>query len=218
MRVLQLIPAAIILFSAGPAVAQAWIEYASQRDFFSVNFPGEPAIRAFDYASEYAAIFPAREYSYTDGPNRYSVTVVDYTEAEAIHTARARDCPPDAHTACSGSASSGVGSWIVDTRGAISYAAWQFFQRDAELTFFSWNFLDLVDGRHLQLTNPDQSRTFAAIYMHEDRLYIVEATVPSGMPAPGLFQQSLRFLDDAGNSIRYESVYINGFPAPGRSR
>ena len=41
------------------------------------------------------------------------------------------------------------------------------------------------------------------MYLHEDRLYIVEATVPKGTPPPGMFQQGLRFIDDRGRRIRY---------------
>jgi hypothetical protein len=106
----------------------------------------------------------------------------------------------------------------VDVRGAPEYASWQFMKRGAEVTYFGWSFVDLVEGRQLQLTNPDGSRTFVGIYMHENRLYILEATVPRGLPEPGLFQQSLGFIDQDGKGIRYESVYSNGFPAPGRIR
>lgn len=218
MRLILLVPVAVLLWSAGPVLAQGWLEYASPRDFFSVNFPGEPRVEDTIYTSEYEADFPARVFSYENGPNRYSVTVVDYTDAERIHTKRVGDCPPDAHTGCTGALYTGVGSWIIDVRGAIDFAVWQFLQRDATPTFFGWSFVDLVEGRHLQLTNADRSRTFAAIYMHEDRLYILEATVPPGVPEPGLFQQSLQFLDEAGKGIRYESVYSNGFPAPPRVR
>jgi hypothetical protein len=144
--------------------------------------------------------------------------VVDYTNAEAIHTERAKACPPDAHTGCAGAPWIGVGSWKVDVRGAPEYASWQFMKRGAEVTYFGWSFVDLVEGRQLQLTNPDGSRTFVGIYMHENRLYILEATVPRGLPEPGLFQQSLGFIDQDGKGIRYESVYSNGFPAPGRVR
>jgi hypothetical protein len=38
-----------------------------------------------------------------------------------------------------------------------------------------------------------QSRTFVQIHMHENRLYIIEATVPASAAEPGLFQQSPRF-------------------------
>ena len=103
-------------------------------------------------------------------------------------------------------------------RGAIVYATWTFFQRDAKVTHFVYYRADLVEGHQLQLTNADGSRTFAAIHLHENRLYILEGTVPAGSPAPGLFQQSLGFLDREGNRIRYETVYSNGFPPPPRTR
>ena len=62
--------------------------------------------------------------------------------------------------------------------------------------------------------NKDQSRTSAAIYMHENRLYILEGTVPKGFPDPGFFQQSVGWLDENGNNIRYATNYHNGFPKP----
>ena len=84
-------------------------------------------------------------------------------------------------------------------------------QRDAKLTSFVWNFVDLVEGHQLQLTNnADKSRTFAGIYMHENKLYIIEGTVPAGYPEPGLFQQSLGWLDENGIGLRYQSYYSNG--------
>ena len=90
-------------------------------------------------------------------------------------------------------------------------------QRDAKLTSFVWNFVDLVEGHQLQLTNnADKSRTFAGIYMHENKLYIIEGTVPGNYPEPGLFQQSLGWLDENGVGLRYQSYYSNGYPPPPR--
>jgi hypothetical protein len=54
--------------------------------------------------------------------------------------------------------------------------------------------------------------------MHEDKLYIMVGTVPPGYPEPALFQDSLGFLDEKGQGIRYRSLYRNGFPAPPRQR
>jgi hypothetical protein len=70
----------------------------------------------------------------------------------------------------------------------------------------------------LQLTNADKSRTFASIFMHENKLYLAEATVPAGYPEPGLFQQSLGWVDENGKSIRYQTLYHNGFAVPARAR
>ena len=52
--------------------------------------------------------------------------------------------------------------------------------------------------------------------MHENRLYILEATVPGNAPPPALFQQSMGILDKDGVRVRYDSVYSNAYPAPKR--
>jgi hypothetical protein len=106
----------------------------------------------------------------------------------------------------------------MDIGGAIVYATWRFLQRDAKLTHLMWNFMDLVEGQQLQLTNnADKSRTFAHIAMHLNKLYILEGTVPAGYPEPGLFQQSMGYVDKDGNGIRYQYVYNNRFPPPPRT-
>jgi hypothetical protein len=38
--------------------------------------------------------------------------------------------------------------------------------------------------------------------------------VPSGNPEPGLFQQSVGFMDYSGRRVRYQTVYSNRFPPP----
>jgi hypothetical protein len=185
-----------------PALAQTWTTYVSREDRFSVNFPGEPEIEAIEYPSEYGAVFPGRAYRYVDGDKRYSVTVIDYTGAERIHAERTNKTQAD----------SLPWYWQVDVQASVDYAASQFRQRDAEVTYDAWHYVDLISGHQLQLTNADQSRTFAGIYLHESRLYILEATVPRGGPPPGLFQQSLILLDGEGNHVRYDYIYFNRLP------
>lgn len=216
MRFMPLISTALMLSISGPVFAQEWVEFASREDRFTCNFPVQPKITETTYRSEYGADLPARVYSAAQGQSRYSMTVVDYNKAQPILTAKAKACPPGAET-CQGGANTGEGYWKNDVRGAIVYASWQFMQRDAKLTHYMWNFTDLVEGHQLQLTNTrDKSRSFVSIYMHENKLYIMEGTVPAGYPEPGLFQQSLGWLDENGAGLRYQSVYSNGFPAPPR--
>jgi len=194
MRLMPLISAALVLSISGPSFAQEWIEFASRDDRFTCLFPSQPKITQTTYRSEQRADLPARVYSATQGQSRYSVTVVDYNQAQRILT---------------------EGHWKDDIRGAVIYASWQFFQRDGKVTSYLWNNVDQVEGHQLQLTNnADKSRTFAGIYMHENKLYIVEGTVPSGYPEPGLFQQSVGWLDENGIGLRYQSIYSNGWPAP----
>jgi len=207
--------AALILFLAATAFAQEWIQYASRADLFGVNFPSEPKVEKITYKTEFGIGLPANVYSAVDGSSRYSVTVVDYSDAEKIHTARAAECRKNGGQgdACSN-------DWRSDVQGSIVHASWQFLQRNAKVTLLGWAVVDQVEGQRLQLTNSDGSRTFAAIHRHGTRLYILEATVPPRAPAPGLFQQSLMFLDEEGKPIRYRSIYTTGysegwkFPAP----
>jgi hypothetical protein len=160
-------------------------------------------VQEITWPSEYGAVFPGRVYTTAQGPSRYSVTVIDYTEAERIHAER-----PNRNDA-----ELGGQYWQVDVQASIAYAATKFRQREGvKVTFDAYHYIDLISGHQLQLTNPDQSRTFAGIYLHENRLYILEATVAAKAPPPGLFQQSLGFLDEAGKNVRYQSIYFNRLP------
>ena len=48
--------------------------------------------------------------------------------------------------------------------------------------------------------------------MHDRKLYILEAAAPEEHPEPGLFTQSLGWLDKDGKRIRYtETVYSNSY-------
>ena len=160
--------------------------------------------------TQYSITLSGRVHSYEDGPNRYSVTVIDFSDAKAKHRERVARCRAAGRNC--------FDRGDLDLRGAIVYATWRFLQRDAEVTELGYWVADFVEGHQLQLGNADGSKTFAAINMHENRLYIVEGTVPANSPPPALFQQSIRFLDEAGTSIRYESIYSNGFPPPPRVR
>ena len=217
MRLNRLVPAAFVLFVSGPAFAQDWIEYTSKADFFTVNFPSEPKVQETTYRSEYGYDLPARVYSAEAGQSRYSATVVDYSVVEKLAIEKSKACPQENVENCIGGANAGLGYWKMDLRGALVNASWRFFQRDAKVTNYLWEFIDLVEGHQLQLTNnADQSRTHVAIYMHQDRLYILEATVPKGYPPPGQFQQSLGFNDKGGNHehVRYQDFYSNAYPPP----
>jgi hypothetical protein len=205
MRLIPLV-SALVLFISGPAFAQEWIEYVSKADFFSVNFPDQPRVRDITWETEYSVTLPGHVHEYVDGQNRYSVTVVDYQNIQKIHAARLEGCTKYPNL-CNN-------PYVGELRGAIDYAAWGIMKRDAKLTHYAYYNTDRVEGRRLQLLNPNKSITFAAIHMHQNRLYILEGTVAPGMPPPGLFQQSLGFVDAEGRRIRYASPYSNAYPPP----
>jgi hypothetical protein len=213
----------ILLLSAMPAGAQDWAEYKNVPDGFRVLFPGQPKVEEIKWTSEMGYTLPARVYTANRGPERYSVTVVDYGPIEQQGIARRKACPPGAET-CIGSDLSGPGHWKHDVRGAMIFVTSKFLQRDAKLTHYLWNHQDLVEGHELQLTNnADQSRTFVFVGMHEMKLYVLEGTVPRGAPEPALFQSSAGWLDKDGNGIRYQTIYANQFyglkemPLPARA-
>jgi hypothetical protein len=215
------IAAAIVASLSAATFAQEWTEFASREDGFSTNFPGAPTITTSTYRSQFGADLPARVYSATLGRSRFSVTVVDYRSIEKILTEKSKSCPAGAETCLGGAgarSSTGAGYWKADYAGALIYATRQFMTRDASVTEFVWTNIDLVEGHLLHLTNKDQSRTYAMVLMHADRLYITEATVPAGDPEPGLFQQALGFVDANGDSIRYQTLYHHGQPVPQRGR
>ena len=202
MRVIGLTAALCALLLSQSASAQEWTEYVNKVDFFSVPAPGEPTTETITWDSEYGAKFPGRVHKWTQGPNRYSVTVVDFSNAEKIHAAIK-------HEAYVG----GVGYWVIDIAASVAHAARLYREKPGvNVTYDAFHYVNLITGHMLQLTNPDASRSYVAIYLHENRLYVLDATVAKGQPPPLIFQQSFAMLGPDGNSIRDQSLYYNRFP------
>lgn len=194
MRIMRLTLGTGMLLVVSAAAAQGWRTYVARDQFFSVNFPDEPEITDMTYASEYGATLPARVYAVRKGESLHSVTVVDFTDAQRIY----QELPDRTDEANNASL------WLYDQRASVAYAARNFRLRGGEVTYDAWHHIDLVEGHQLQITNGDGSRTYASMYFHNGRLYILEATVPPGSLPQGLFQQSLTFLDAEGKRIRYQ--------------
>jgi len=217
MRLTPLISSMLVVAMSGTAFAQEWEEFLSKEERFTCNFPGKPTITETTWTSQFGAILPARVYSGTQGTGKFSITVVDYNPIQRLLSERSMSCPAGAET-CQGIHDWGLGYWKNDVRSAVVYAASKFFQRDAKVVNVMANFADLVAGQEVQLANnADQSKTYASIYMHDNRLIILEATVPRNYPPPTIFQQSLGWLDDKGVRIRYNNINHNepDVPTPG---
>ncbi len=191
---LKLVSLSFVLCFPGLSNGQEWTRYIDQTERFTANFPGEPIVEEISYLSEYGVEFPARVYTADAPPSRYSLTVVDFTESERLHQER--------------SARTGIEvfaqEWISDVLGSIAYEAWNIRKRSHEVTYDAFHTVDRIAGHLLQITNADQSRTFAGLYLHDRRLYILEATVPRGAPPPGHFQQSLGIFDEEGKRVAYK--------------
>ena len=213
-----------MLLISGPAFAQGQdsdpIKYVSKTDYFSIDFPHEPKVQEITYADEYRITLPGRVYTSEAGKNRYTVTVIDYRGAQATHAARnARCIAEDGDKRTAGDRCQDDS--VKDIRGAIMYATWNFVQKAAKVTHLAYYNSDLIEGNEIHTINPDESRTYAVVHMHENRLYIAEATVPKGAPAANWFQISIQFLDEQYQPVRYSyaglQIYSNGFPKPPRA-
>jgi hypothetical protein len=197
----------LVLSPALPASAQEWTEYRNVEDGFHALFPGQPTITSTTWKSQAGFLLPERVYAVDKGRERYAIRVIDYRNVEQMGSERAKKCPPGAEP-CLGNANlAGIGYWRHDVRGAPAYALLSYLTTGAQVTDMFWNQLDLVAGLMFQLTNKDQSRTFAYIAMHEMRLYITEARVPGGSPEPSIFTQAIGWLDKEGRNIRYQRMY-----------
>ena len=157
-------------------LAQEWTEYENRADHFSINFPGQPTIRDITYEPQRGGPLKGRVFEVKDGPRRYSVTVINLNGLPRPS----------------------------DFKGAVAWEAWNFRKRGGEITYDAFAQVDSIDGHQLQIVNPDKTITFAGIYNHDKRLYILEATTPPDTPGAVHFQQSLIILDDEGKRIRYE--------------
>ena len=216
MRITAFVVALQLSF-AGVAAAQEWEEHVSLQDGFKINFPGKPTVTESTWTSQMNYTLPMRVYSADKGRERYSLSVVDYSGIEQQGIERGKTCPPG-NANCRPNAGAALGPAYSrhDERGAIVYATFKLLQRDAKLNSLVWDWQDMVEGHLIQLTNnADRSRTFAWIGMHAHKLYIVEGTVPTGYPQPGLFQQSMGWVDKDGNGIRYQTIYSNSYHAFG---
>lgn len=172
----SLFSVALTLAAASPSFAQEWIDYESREDRFSVNLPGQPTIQEITYEPQRGNPVPARVYAVQAGPRRYSVTVVNL--AAIVQPS--------------------------DVKGSVAWEAWNFRKRGGEVTYDAYSQVDRIEGHQIHITNRDKSLTFAGIYVHGRRLYILEATVPPDTPGAVHFQQSLIVLDEEGSRIRYE--------------
>ena len=192
-RALRLTPA-LILSALLPGLANAWIVYTNMDDFFLINFPREPEVREFEHQSEYRVMLPAREYFVEEeNGTRVSLTVVNFNDAQPRYQ-EIQDKTDDTNVRS---------MWIYDQRGSIAHEAAKLRQQASEILYDGWHHIDRIEGLNLLLRNPDASTTYAGLYLHKGRLYMLNARVPEGGIPQGLFQQSLAFLDETGDQIRY---------------
>ena len=200
--------------------AQEWSQYLAFDDRFSIDFPTDPSIDESTYETEYGFTLPARIYTAEDNFGIYSVTAVDWSEAEALH-AEAYEACERATGDLRGGDNPGHCSRLYyerEIRGATLHAAFGLLERGSEVTHLGTANTEMVEGIGIQLLKMDGSRSHAVLFWHDYRLLIAEAIAPQGMPPPILFSTSLGFLDEEGRRITYGERYAPLDPIPPRTR
>src|SRR5436309_1405193 len=118
LSAMKIVAGACVLLVGGPLFAQEWSRYQNLDDRFAVTAPGQPTIERTKWKSDYDSMFPATMYRWQQGPNRYTVTVVDYSDSEAIYMANPHSQDFQAPM-----------YWQIDILGSIQYAATQYRQK-----------------------------------------------------------------------------------------
>ena len=198
MFVLRLISLMALLAFSGSAFAQRWAPYTSEEGEFRIMAPGgQFEVETVDFETEYGIVVPARVHRAEDAHGTYTLTVVDYTDSMALHRERIAELD---------------GIYLdvygeVDARGSVAYFARMIRERAESVEYDNYHYIGRVDGHQLHTTNPDGTRTFAAVYLLESKLYAIDATIAPTAPTGGMFQQSFEFLDQDGNRIMFPSFH-----------
>jgi hypothetical protein len=172
MRFAAVTFAAMLMFASSPVVAQGWTEYRNTEQGFLVNLPGEPRSETIRYTTQSGASVPARLFFAAEGPNRYTMTVVDLSSSAADDDGtRAM-----AHEAA-----------VSRPRGRVR------FDQSSEL--------DGIHGHQLSIIEPDGRRVLIQLYYYNHKLYIAEGnTAPDAFEA-ALFQTSVAMIHPDGRVV-----------------
>lgn len=178
MRRLGFIAAAVVVCVSSAVYAQAWSEYVNREEFFTVNFPGDPAVKEIPYktakgTSLKAKVFTANAPAGSITAGRYAMTVVDYSTA-----------PGELSTAVAEAANS------YRAKGTVTYD-----QKEQ---------VDRIQSQRQTVETPAMTYLMTEILAHGTRLYIVEAETAMNVPPPAQFQASVQILDEKGERVRYE--------------
>ena len=182
MRFVSLIPAAVALFVAGAAYAQAWDVYTNREEFFAINLPGEPKMTSSPYRTAKGTTLTAKKYTAVAPANSilagtYELTVVDYNRATA------------------------------ELGTAIEEAAAR-FRSMGKVTYDAVNMLDNHRSWRQTIENANQRILTEILVARNNRLYISQAATALNTPPPAQFQASLQILDETGQRIRLQTAEL----------
>ena len=180
LRILGALPFAAA--AALPAIAGEAQEEPTGAPFFTnclygfaIIFPDRPQQRDFLYAAGNGKMQPAHQFFVEKGPNRYSLTVVDFFDG------------PKADVAIVEQASANL-----KLRGALFHEDFATYDPG-------------MPGHQLNIFETKERQIRASVYMAEHRLYITEATAASGDIPAVQFEQSITLVDNMGWDLDREA-------------
>jgi hypothetical protein len=180
LRLLSLLP--LVAVAALPATAQTPAEEPTGAPFFTncmygfaIIFPERPQQRDFLYATHNGKVQPAHQFYVEKGPNRYSLTIVDFFDG------------PKADVQ------------IVEHASANLKQRGTLFHED----FAPYD--PGMPGHQLNIFETKERQIRASVYMAENRLYITEATIAVGDIPAVQFEQSITLVDDEGWDLDREA-------------
>ena len=177
---LRLLPLAVV--AALPVSAQTAAEEPTGAPFFTnclygfaIIFPERPQQRDFLYAANNGKLQPAHQFFVEKGPNRYSLTVVDFFDG------------PKADVSIVEHASNNL-----KQRGTLFHE--DFAPYDPGMP-----------GHQINIFETKERQIRASVYMAEHRLYITDATVAVGDIPAVQFEQSITLVDNMGWDLDREA-------------
>ena len=134
------------LLLAQPLLAQGWTECENRVDRLRCLHLANRRLKRFP-GTPNTAQFPGRVYRWEQGRARYSLTVVDYSDAERIHSELG-------HIAYQGGP--GAGRSTSCRRVDAAAARWE---AGRLVAYDAWHYIERVTGHELRLTNSDSRRS-----------------------------------------------------------
>ena len=178
LRLLGVLPLAL---AALPAAAQPKEEPQGPPFFtnclygFAIIFPDRPQQRDFLYASNSGKLQPAHQFYVEKGPNRYSLTVVDFFDGPKA------DVQIVEHAAAN-----------LKQRGTLFHEDFATYDPG-------------MPGHQLNIFETKERQIRASVYMAEHRLYITEASIAVGDIPAVQFEQSITLVDEMGWDLDREA-------------
>ena len=138
---------------------------------FAIIWPGKPEAKAIRYTTSAGTNVPAEQFSFEQGPNRYSVTVADFSNGPKADDGIVNQALAD-----------------LSKRGEVRFRGYGDYDPG-------------MPGGQLDIFEPNGHQLRTSVYMAYHHLVITEADAMPGDTNALLFEQSISLVDHTGTDI-----------------